>query len=245
MFSRRRAVSLYTQPRPCRIHYFFLQGRRGELCYFSSRYHYFHDHVFDPGRTLSKPANHPDPAQLRTWLQGAARRDRAAFRALYDASSPRLYGLALRILGRRELAEEVVQESFVAIWHHAIDYESSLSAPMTWMTAIVRNRAFDLLRRSRAEGTTDTVDRHALESIADLAATPAERLQMSSDAQALADCMAALEERHREVVGMAFFHDLSHSDVADKLMLPLGTVKTWIRRSLARLHACLGARGAA
>jgi RNA polymerase sigma factor (sigma-70 family) len=194
---------------------------------------------------VSTTVNSPDPVQLRGWLHGAARHDRVAFRALYDASSPRLYGLALRILGRRELAEEVLQESFVAIWHHAIDYESSLSAPMTWMTAIVRNRAFDLLRRSRHEGDADAVDRHALESIADLAATPAERMQMSSDAQALADCLASLEDRHREVVGMAFFHDLSYSDVANKLVLPLGTVKTWIRRSLARLHACLSARGAA
>ncbi len=186
-----------------------------------------------------------DPAQLRAWLHGAAHRDRSAFRALYDASSPRLYGLALRILGRRELAEEVLQESFVAIWHHASDYESALSAPMTWMTTIVRNRAFDVLRRTRNDGEADTVDSHALESLPDMAATPAERMQMSSEAQALADCMAALEEKHREVVGMAFFHDLSHNDVAEKLTLPLGTVKTWIRRSLTRLHACLSARGAA
>ena len=194
---------------------------------------------------MNTAAAQSDPAQLRAWLHRAAQRDRTAFRMLYEASAPRLYGLALRILGRRELAEEVVQESFVAIWHHAIDYESALSAPMTWMTTIVRNRAFDVLRRTRNEADTDAVDRHALESIADLAATPAERMQMSSDAQALADCLASLEDRHREVVGMAFFHDLSYSDVADKLVLPLGTVKTWIRRSLARLHACLNARGAA
>ena len=194
---------------------------------------------------MSTVAAAADPAQLRAWLHGAAQRDRSAFRALYDASSPRLYGLALRILGRRELAEEVVQESFVAIWHHAVDYQSALSAPMTWMTTIVRNRAFDLLRRSRSEGLEDAADGEVLASLPDLAATPAERMQMSSEAQALADCMAALEEKHREVVGMAFFHDLSHSDVADKLTLPLGTVKTWIRRSLARLHACLSARGAA
>ena len=194
---------------------------------------------------MNTAAAHTDPAQLRAWLHGAAHRDRAAFQALYEASSPRLYGLALRILGRRELAEEVLQESFVAIWHHALDYESALSAPMTWMTTIVRNRAFDVLRRSRHEGEADAFEHDALASLADMAATPAERMQMSSEAQALADCMAALEEKHREVVGMAFFHDLSHSDVAEKLTLPLGTVKTWIRRSLARLHACLSARGAA
>ena len=185
-----------------------------------------------------------DPAQLRAWLHASARRDRLAFRSLYDASSPKLYGLALRILGRRELAEEVLQESFVAIWHNAGEYESALSAPMTWMTTIVRNRAFDQLRRIRNDAELD-LDGDAHESLVDLAATPAEQLQMSSEARALADCMAALEEKHREVVGMAFFHDLSYNDVAQKLALPLGTVKTWIRRSLVRLHGCLNQRGAA
>jgi RNA polymerase sigma-70 factor (ECF subfamily) len=121
---------------------------------------------------------------------------------------------------------------------------------MTWMTAIVRNRAFDLLRRNRQEAASDagTLDGNAfgsLEELGALAMTPADTVRMSGEAQALADCMAALEEKHRQVVGMAFFHDLSHSDVAHKLTLPLGTVKTWIRRSLARLHACLSARGAA
>ncbi len=185
-----------------------------------------------------------DPAQLRAWLHASARHDRLAFRSLYDASSPKLYGLALRILGRRELAEEVLQESFVAIWHNAGEYESALSAPMTWMTTIVRNRAFDQLRRIRNDAELD-LDGDAHESLVDLAATPAEQLQMSSEARALADCMAALEEKHREVVGMAFFHDLSYNDVAQKLALPLGTVKTWIRRSLVRLHGCLNQRDAA
>ena len=194
---------------------------------------------------MSSAASQTDPVQLRAWLQAAGRRDRGAFRALYDASSPRLYGLALRILGRHELAEEVLQESFAAIWQHAGEYEGALSAPMTWMTTIVRNRAFDVLRRSRHEGDDAALDSRALVALADGAATPADRLQMSSDAQALADCMAALEEKHREVVGMAFFHDLSHNDVAARLTLPLGTVKTWIRRSLARLQSCLSARGAA
>jgi RNA polymerase sigma factor (sigma-70 family) len=201
------------------------------------------DDGFNEGCAMSAAAQ-SDPAQLRGWLNAAARHDRAAFRSLYDASSPRLYGLALRILGRRELAEEVLQESFVAIWHHAGEYESALSAPMTWMTTIVRNRAFDLLRRSRHDAAVDAeaMQEQALDG---LSMTPPATLQMSGEAQALADCMAALEDRHRQVVGMAFFHDLSHGDVAQKLALPLGTVKTWIRRSLARLHACLSARGAA
>nr|WP_268824786.1 sigma-70 family RNA polymerase sigma factor [Massilia sp. MS-15] len=164
---------------------------------------------------------------------------------MYEASSPRLYGLALRILRRRELAEEALQESFVSIWHHAGDYQASLSAPMTWMTTIVRNKSFDLLRRTQAEIQIegDDFDEAVLATLRDPAANPADALELSSEAKALAICMSALEEKHRHAVGLAFFHDLSHSEVAHKLALPLGTVKTWIRRSLARLQACLSAGG--
>lgn len=194
-----------------------------------------------------RSAINPEPVQLRAWLHDTARHDAAAFRSLYDASAPRLFGLALRILQRRELAEEVLQESFVSIWHNARDYESGLSAPMTWMTTIVRNKAFDLLRRTQHDVQIDgdAFDPAVLEAMRDPAATPIEALQISSDAKALAGCMSTLEERHRNVVGMAFFHDLSYGDVAQQLALPIGTVKTWIRRSLMRLHDCLKQRGAA
>ncbi|MEX5748626.1 RNA polymerase sigma factor [Massilia sp. X63] len=188
-----------------------------------------------------------NPLQLNAWLRGAAQKDAFAFRELYEASSPRLYGLALRILHRRELAEEALQESFVSIWHHAGDYQAGLSAPMTWMSTIVRNKSFDLLRRLQVEVEIDgeDFDERVLASLRDPAANPAEALELSSEARALAACMSALEERHRKVVGLAFFHDLSHSDVAQKLALPVGTVKTWIRRSLARLQACLTGGGRA
>ena len=194
---------------------------------------------------MSSTATSPDPIQLGAWLNGAARRDAAAFRSLYEASAPRLYGLALRILRRRELAEEVLQESFVSIWNSARDYDSGLSAPMTWMTTIVRNKAFDLLRRTRqsVDADGDAFDETVLAALRDPRATPIEALQISSDAKALANCMAALEEKHRRVLGMAFFHDLSYSDVAQQLTLPIGTVKTWVRRSLARLHSCLSGKG--
>ena len=88
-----------------------------------------------------------EPEQLKTWLVKVARKDAAAFRALYDATSPKLFGFALRILHKRELAEEVLQESFVSIWNNAATYQSSLAAPMTWMSTIVRNKAFDALRK--------------------------------------------------------------------------------------------------
>ncbi len=184
---------------------------------------------------------HSDPQQLRLWLAGAARRDADAFRALYDATAPKLFGFALRILNKRELAEDVLQESFVAIWNNAGLYQSHLAAPMTWMTTIVRNKAFDLLRRADhdTEIDGDPFAADVMAALHDPGATPIEALQLSRDARALAYCMSALEGLHRQVVGLAFFHDLSHSEVAAQMALPIGTVKTWIRRSLEKLRACL------
>jgi RNA polymerase sigma factor (sigma-70 family) len=185
-----------------------------------------------------------DPQQLKNWLQAAGKRDGAAFRSLYDATSPKLFGFALRILHKRELAEEVLQESFVAIWNNAANYQSHLAAPMTWMATIVRNKAFDHLRRSDAavEIDAEQFDSEVMNALQDPQATPIEALQMSGDAKALAWCMSALEAAHRQVVALAFYHDLSHSEVAEHMKLPVGTVKTWIRRSLDRLKTCLAKR---
>lgn len=185
-----------------------------------------------------------DPQQLRTWLMAAGKGDAAAFRSLYDASSSKLFGFALRILHKRELAEEVLQESFVAIWNNAANYQSHLAAPMTWMATIVRNKAFDHLRRSDAavEIDADQFDGEVMNALQDPQATPIEALQLSGDAKALAWCMSALEGAHRQVLALAYFHDLSHSEVAAQMALPIGTVKTWIRRSLDKLRVCLARR---
>ncbi len=183
----------------------------------------------------------PDPQQLKTWLQAAGKRDAAAFRALYDASSSKLFGFALRILHKRELAEEVLQEGFVAIWNNAANYQSHLASPMTWMATIVRNKAFDHLRRTDAavEIDAEQFDSEVINALQDPQRTPIEALQLSGDAKALAWCMSALEGAHRQVVALAYYHDLSHSEVANQLKLPIGTVKTWIRRSLEKLRVCL------
>lgn len=185
-----------------------------------------------------------DPQQLKAWLAAAGKRDAAAFRALYDASSSKLFGFALRILHKRELAEEVLQESFVAIWNNAANYQSHLAAPMTWMATIVRNKAFDHLRRSDAAVEIDAhqFDGEVMNALQDPQATPIEALQMSGDAKALAWCMSALEGAHRQVMALAYFHDMSHSEVATQMQLPIGTVKTWIRRSLDKLRVCLARR---
>ena len=150
----------------------------------------------------------------------------------------------MRILNKKELSEEALQESFVAIWNNAASYQSHMAAPMTWMATIVRNKAFDVLRRTDAhvEIDADQFDREVMNALQDSQATPIEALQMSDDAKALAYCMSMLEGAHRQVVALAYYHDLSHSEVASQMALPIGTVKTWIRRSLGRLRDCLAKR---
>jgi RNA polymerase sigma-70 factor (ECF subfamily) len=180
-------------------------------------------------------------AQLRNWLAAVSRQDSGAFRSLYEATSAKLFAFALRILVKREWAEEALQESFVNIWNNAGSYQSSLAAPMTWMTTIVRNKAFDMLRRAddAVEIDADTFDKDVMNALESTDPTPIEALQLSCDAKALARCMARLEGLHRQAVALAFYHDLSHSEVAEQMKQPIGTVKTWIRRSLERLRTCL------
>lgn len=182
-----------------------------------------------------------DAQQLKTWLAAIARKDANAFRCLYDATSSKLFGFALRILVKRELAEEVLQESFVSIWNNAASYQASLAAPMTWMTTIVRNKAFDLLRRvdSTVEIDADTFDKDVMDALESADPTPIEALQLTQDSKALARCFAKLEGLHRQAIALAFYHDLSHSEVAEQMKLPIGTVKTWVRRGLERLRLCL------
>ncbi|OWW20955.1 RNA polymerase subunit sigma [Noviherbaspirillum denitrificans] len=180
-------------------------------------------------------------ARLKSLLAATAGKDMSAFRTLYDATSAKLFAFALRILVKRELAEEVLQESFVNIWNNASSYQSGLAAPMTWMTTIVRNKAFDLLRRldDDVEIDADTFDKEVMEALESHSPTPIEALKMSGDAQALARCLSRLEGLHRQAIALAFYHDLSHSEVAGRMQLPIGTVKTWIRRGLEKLRLCL------
>jgi RNA polymerase sigma factor (sigma-70 family) len=182
-----------------------------------------------------------DPQQLKILLAAVANKDAQAFRKLYDATSSKLLGFALRILNKRELAEEALQESFVSIWNNAAGYQPALAAPMTWMTTIVRNKAFDLLRRAdnTVELDADTFDKDVMDALESADPTPIEALQLSDDAKALARCFGRLEGLHRQAIALAFYHDLSHSEVADQMKLPIGTVKTWVRRGLERLRLCM------
>lgn len=170
-----------------------------------------------------------------------AERDQAALKQLYEQSSPRLYGLALRIVSRPELAEDVLQESFLNVWRIASDYRQSLSPPMAWLGLIVRSRALDLLRRRASERAdeSDELDNIHHDTIASTAIDPMDSTDLGQQASALRQCLSRLEAKQREVVSLAYLRDLSHGELAAQLQLPLGTVKTWIRRGLATLRGCM------
>jgi RNA polymerase sigma-70 factor (ECF subfamily) len=182
--------------------------------------------------------------RLKDLLAGCARRDRVAFARLYAATSSKLYGVAVRMLRRDDWAEEVLQDCYVSIWNNASGYSPALSAPMTWMTSIVRNRCLDWLRRPTKEvvlQADDATGEDPLASIADDAPGPLEQLAASGDARALAECMARLDAKMRQAIALAFYEGLTHTELAAHMRQPLGTVKTWVRRGLERLKGCLEA----
>ncbi len=199
------------------------------------------------------PSTAPDPqSELVLVLDRVAAGDASALRQLYDATAPRLYGLALQVLQHRDLAQDALQEAFLQVWRNAGDYRASLSSPMAWLGMIVRSRALDLRRRRKAaradavslddEGDGDDSGREPLlHHLADPDAGPEERLQASQLSRTLHHCLSKLDAKQRDAVALAYLRDLSHSELAAQLAVPLGTVKSWVRRGLLQLRACLSA----
>ena len=182
----------------------------------------------------------PD-AELMELLDRVANRDALALKALYEQTSSKLYGLAVRVVGNREWAEDVLQEAFLNIWRAAEDYRAHLSPPMAWMGLIVRSRALDFLRRRNSDRAhlTQEFDEVLEATLEGASANPMDTTLASQQAWALHQCLTRLEIQQREVVSLAYLRDLSHSELAQQLRLPLGTVKTWIRRGLEQLRTCM------
>ena len=173
---------------------------------------------------------------LATLLSRCALGDQKAFERLYQATSSKLFAVALRILRRQDWAEDVLQEAFINIWNHAPAYASEKAAPLTWMTHIVRNRALDWLRRPQRE---DAVADEVQNAWVDESESLFERLSLARDAGDLNGCMERLESKQRQMIALAFWHGLAHSELAQHMQQPIGTVKTWMRRGLAMIRKCL------
>ena len=183
----------------------------------------------------------PD-SQLIALLDRIALADESALKELYALTSSKLYGVAVRVVTNREWAEDVLQEAYLNIWKVAGSYKASLSPPMAWMGLLVRSRGLDFLRR-RASDRADRVqelDDVISDTVAGDSPNPMDTTQASEQAWALHQCLSQLENKQREVVSLAYLRDLSHSELAEQLKLPLGTVKTWIRRGLEQLRGCMG-----
>jgi RNA polymerase sigma-70 factor (ECF subfamily) len=195
-----------------------------------------------------KPPADDRNALLAQLLAQVALGDRAAFSSLYKAVSAPLLGVILRIQRDRGQAEDVLQEIFVSIWRAAQGFDAARAQPMTWLTSIARNRAIDSLRRNKTEvatvsalgGDDDDVGPNLVDTFASDLGGPLEMLTQAAQAQALAHCVDALSAEQQQCVALAYYQGLSHSEVAQHLRQPLGTVKSWVRRALMALKDCLG-----
>ena len=181
---------------------------------------------------------------LAQLLARTALADQAAFGELYRRTSSQLYAVALRILRDRGTAEEILQEAYVSVWHNAGTYDAAKSQPLTWLVSIVRNRCLDQIRRrdiqtvplSRAD------DEPELEIPSD-SPTPVEMLLDGAAALSVRECINTLEGSQKQAIALAFYHGLTHAELATHLRQPLGTVKSWVRRGLERLKRCLDRAG--
>jgi RNA polymerase sigma-70 factor (ECF subfamily) len=182
-----------------------------------------------------------DDDHLMTLIERIAQRDETALKALYDLTARKLYGLSLRVVGNAEAAEDALQEAFLQVWRSAGDYRASLSPPMAWLGLIVRSRSLDSLRRRAAERShlTQELDETLADTLEGDSPDPLDTSLASQQAWALHQCLGQLEHKQREVISLAYLRDLSHGELSERLALPLGTVKTWIRRGLDKLRDCM------
>ncbi len=192
-----------------------------------------------------------DDRMIRQLLMRSAARDdgsAAAFESLYKQCAPLLLGVARRIVGRRELAEEIVHDSFVKIWRLAERFDPLATQPVAWMIAIVRNRAIDV-QSSHDVSRVDLYQNDdsgepegALDRLFDWSAAPGEREDQRRTTQWLRECLGELPAAERQSLVLAYDRGLSHHDLAAHMDKPLGTVKGWIRRGMAHLRGCLESR---
>ena len=164
-----------------------------------------------------------------------AAQDRAAFRLLYARWSGRLHGVAMRITRDAALAADATHDAFVQVWQQAGRYDAALGEASSWLMSLARYRALDLVRRRGRE----VLGHEAVEEEADRGPDPLGLLLASADGGALHRCLQTLSDERRRLVVLAFVEGFSHSQLAAKLNLPIGTVKSWIRRSLLGLKECL------
>ncbi len=176
-------------------------------------------------------------AELVGLLAAVAKGDVAAFERVYEATRAKLYGVVLRILGKPELADEVMQETYLKVWKMADKFNPAIASPITWMVAIARNRAIDIMRKKAEVSIEDEPE--AMGVAADTP-TPLARREMTEELKRLLSCLGKLDPEKQRIVLLAYYSGWSRDQLAKKLDIPVNTIKTWLRRSLLEIRGCMG-----
>ncbi|HYF60085.1 MAG TPA: sigma-70 family RNA polymerase sigma factor [Burkholderiaceae bacterium] len=182
-----------------------------------------------------------DDIEVKRLLIRTAARDAQAFERLYRLAAPLLLGVAMRIVGRREVAQEVVHDAFVRVWRSAESFDPLATRATAWLVAIARHRAIDLVAShdtARVDAVGDDVDA-LVDAGYDWTPSADDALDAGRNAHWLRECLSELRPGERQAIVLAYHHGLSHGDLAVHMQRPLGTVKAWIRRGLDSLRRCV------
>ncbi len=175
--------------------------------------------------------------RLREAMQRLAEGDRGALEWIYQATSAKLFGICLRILGDRGEAEDALQDVYVSLWQRAKTYDPGRASPISWLAVFARNRAIDRLRKSKVRSGSVPVD-EALE-LPDKEPMADAILESGERSARIHHCLGTLEERQQDAIRTAFFEGTTYAELAEQRAVPLGTMKSWVRRGLAKLKRCL------
>lgn len=168
-------------------------------------------------------------------LARVARGDEAAFKMVYAATSVKLYGVIVRILVRRDLADEILQDVYIRVWQRAGDYDPASSSPITWLATIARNRALDEAKRKTMRSLDDSPELLEIPGDDDPHATH----ERNESARRLDACLDRLQPEKKELVLLVYYYGMTREEIAKRINRPVATVKTWLRRSLAQIRDCL------
>lgn len=175
-------------------------------------------------------------ARLADRLGKVADGDRSALKDVYELTSAKLMGVILPITRDRDRSEDILQEVYLKVWHRAGRYQAGKGSPITWLCAIARNSAIDGVRK---DGRNPETGEETYPEVEDDAPDAEEALCNQEDRERLQRCLEGLQDDHRKSIRMAYFRGFTYSELAAKLNVPLGTMKSWIRRGLASLKGCL------
>lgn len=193
-----------------------------------------HSHA-DPRGLASGESEQQRRDRLNGMLASVANGDERAFADLYHATSSRVFGVIVRMIHDRAEAEDLLQEVYATAWGRADSFDPERGSAVTWLMTLGRNRTIDRLRQHREE----LLDEDATPEITDEAPTPAAAAESSEERMRLEQCLERLQPQHGQAVREAFFSGATYNELAQRLSVPLGTMKSWIRRSLMQLKTCL------